>query len=71
MVNRKQKTTQEYYLETTSITRKKVGSHTLKCLTLLLQVFYLYSKWQSVASMITYRAYDDCKVNMFCSGDKV
>jgi hypothetical protein len=26
---------------------------------------------EEVAGMITYRAWDDCKVNLFCSRDKV
>jgi hypothetical protein len=48
-----------------------VKLHTLKHLTPLLQVFYLHNRWQPVASMITHRAWDDCKVNMFYSRDKV
>jgi hypothetical protein len=53
------------------VAQKKVGSHTLKHLTPLLQVLYLHSRWQSIAGMITSRAWDDGKLNLFCSGDKV
>jgi hypothetical protein len=46
-------------------------THSLKCLTLLLQVSYLHDMWQSVAGMIISGAWDDSKVNLFYSGDSV
>jgi hypothetical protein len=46
-------------------------THSLKCLTPLLRVFYVRCRWQLVVVKVTKRAWDDCKVNLHCSREGV
>jgi hypothetical protein len=51
----------------------KVGgiTHFLKCLTPLLQVFYLHCRWQPVVVKVTRRAWGDYKGNLHYSREGV
>jgi hypothetical protein len=51
----------------------KVGgiTHSLKCLTPLLRVFYLCCRWQPVVVKVTRRVWGDYKVNLCCSREGV
>jgi hypothetical protein len=52
--------------------QRLVVSHTLSSiLPLLLRVFYLHCRWQSVVVKVTRRAWSDCKVNLRCSREGV
>jgi hypothetical protein len=51
----------------------KVGgiTHSLKCLTPLLRVFYLHCRWQPVVMKVTRRVWGGYKVNLHYSREGV